>query len=66
MNEQHTKNLYANIKHCNEFINHSNDSNQPKELNQQNNAEIDEKLVYNKDDDLFKHVKNVLRDQGHI
>ncbi|EHJ08772.1 hypothetical protein [Staphylococcus simiae] len=67
MNEQQTKNLYAKIKHCNEFINHSNDSNHSKEQLQQSETEMNEvQFDKNNNEDLFKHVKNVLRDQGHI
>ena len=46
MNDKTSNDLYGKIKHCNEFINHSNDSNH--------------------NDDLFKHVKDILRKQGQI
>jgi len=58
------------IKHCNEFINHSNDSNlsSSHDVDESSTKQkhIKNKTTINHNDDLFKHVKDILRKQGQI
>ncbi|API79207.1 hypothetical protein [Staphylococcus argenteus] len=68
MNDNTSNDLYGKIKHCNEFINDSNHSNQIDDHETENTSSehIKNTSEINQDDDLFKHVKNILRKQGQI
>ncbi|SGS82122.1 orotidine 5'-phosphate decarboxylase [Staphylococcus aureus] len=60
MNDKTSNDLYGKIKHCNEFINHSNDSNlsSSHDVDESSTKQkhIKNKTTINHNDDLFKHV----------
>ena len=70
MNDKTSNDLYGKIKHCNEFINHSNDSNlsSSHDVDESSTKQkhIKNKTTIDHNDDLFKHVKDILRKQGQF